>query len=207
MSAAKSRISHVELVALIARDVGWDRAVQAVDIVTVRLGLRGNNYSASVADRILEELAARDSDIGTAARVLRTTRFQDARRSRSTRPPPAASRPPPARHVSGTVPVGTRTPSQPALPAAVAEPRVRRIDLAALLEHAYPSGHEAADAVARAAHAAGILGGEMSREDAVRLLEHLAQDPGSAGAAAARFAMARFHLGPLAPPRSRPRER
>jgi hypothetical protein len=72
---------------------------------------------------------------------------------------------------------------------------VRRIDLAALLEHAFPSGHEASEAIARAALAAHIFSNEMSHEDAVRLLEHLAKEPGTAAPAAARFAMARFHLG------------
>lgn len=160
------RVILRELIGLLSGSVGLERSVRAVQETCLRLGLDANFLDARTADNVLEELGHCAGAVGAAARAARA------------RPAPFSGPPtPPAPNGRAT---GPR--------------HHRRTELVNLLA---PSlGREKADeAIELACRDLGVEGADLSLDEALAVLEHLAAQGGFV-AVIARFAKARLALTP-----------
>jgi hypothetical protein len=164
MSASSKRVSFAELVDVLERSVGRERAEELVTAVIAELGLRADQLSPAAAAQVLERLARGTDVVAVAARFGLSRAWFGEREA----PPPPSS--------------GAR------------ESTRRAFSVETLGELLAPTvGREKAVSSIGSAVAALGLGVAFDRASALAVLERVAEEPGLVGVAA-RFAKVKLHL-------------
>ncbi|MCC6555428.1 MAG: hypothetical protein IT372_20910 [Polyangiaceae bacterium] len=170
--------SAKDLVALLAPTIGQEKSRDAVLAAARALGLEGDALAFADALSILESLSVGGGILAVAARFAR-----ERIASKPARPAPG----------SGSEPQPGARPSASIRPPSVLPPPPGCVTAAKLKAHLAPAlGLEKSEQlVAEAMHHLGLDSAELTAEQAMAILDHLAAVPGLIGVTA-RFARARF---------------
>lgn len=181
-----SEVRVMKLVHALAATAGAERSRDAVHAGIEALGLPDDVLSKAQALALLDHLGQQEGIVGITAGFVKV-RVEGGRSLPSTAPPPPESSPPPS---SGRVSLVDIEPLPP--PDAPMAPVFSRRMLVSLLTGTV--GRSVAEReVNQTADRLGLPVGAMQREQALELLESLAEQPGVVGITA-RFAKARLLL-------------
>lgn len=169
-----------DITSLLAATLGWEKADEVVALAISRMGVDPSRLTAYQARKILELLASAPGIVGVTARFAQSRasfgsaaqrRVEEARAAANAMRPGAAAT--------------TGRPRQ-------SEVRVKRSEIAALLGPNVDAARSAR-AVDDAARELGVQTESLTPQQAIKVLDALANEDGVVGVAA-RFAKARFAL-------------
>lgn len=175
MADTARRITRDELARLLASALGQEKADEVVTSAAHALGFAGSSHTIEEARAILERLATTEGLIGVVARFALSRGDVDALVESA---PASEARP-------------SASPERPSK-----SPRADVVDLLPLLAPALGT-EKARDATTAVATRLGLDARCLTREEALTVLDELAREGGIVGVVA-RFAKARFLLGPSA---------